>query len=155
MENPDSIAFSDTIKYYTPSGKVVYGGGGIMPDIYVALNADEKESLYNRMNHQNVIFQFAFDYTDKERAALQHFKTVEDFMDNFKVDDMLFKGLLDYAKGQGISYTPQELSDSQHKIKTLLKAYIGRNLLDDAAFYPIYHEVDKIFLIALDTLITE
>ena len=79
MENPDSIAFSDTIKYYTPGGKVVYGGGGIMPDVYVALKTDENDRLYNRLIHQNLIFQYAFDYTDKERATLQHFKTVEDF----------------------------------------------------------------------------
>jgi len=152
MENADSIAFSDTIKYYTPGGKVVYGGGGIMPDVYVALKTDEKDKLYNRMNHQNVIFQFAFDYTDKERAKLQHFKTVDDFRDNFSVDNQLFNELTDYARVQGISFTQAEVRDSEMKIKTLLKAYIGRNLLDDPAFYPIYHDVDKIFQVALDTL---
>ena len=152
MENPDSIAFADTIKYYTRAGKVVYGGGGIMPDIYVALKADDKDKLYNRFIHQNLIFQYAFDYTDRERASLGHFKTVADFRDNFQVDERLFKGLLESAKSQGITYTEAELRDSEHKIKTLLKAYIGRNLLDDAAFYPIYHDVDKIFQTALDTI---
>jgi len=152
MENPDSIAFSDTIKYFTPGGKVVYGGGGIMPDVYVALMADENDRLYNRMIHQNLIFQYAFDYTDKERATLQQFTTVEDFRNNFQVDDRLLNGLLDDARSQGISFTAKETSDSEKKIKTLLKAYIGRNLLDDAAFYPIYHEVDKIFQTALDTV---
>jgi carboxyl-terminal processing protease len=154
MENPDSIAFADTIKYYTPGGKVVYGGGGIMPDIYVALKAEDEDNLYNRLNHQNLIFQFAFDYTDKERANLQY-KTVEDFRNNFSVNDRLFNDLLDYVKSREITYTPQELRDSEHKIKTLLKAYIGRNLLDGAAFYPVYHEVDKVFLVALDTLTKE
>jgi carboxyl-terminal processing protease len=152
MENPDSIAFSDTIKYHTPKGKVVHGGGGIMPDIYVALKADESEILYNRMVHQNLIFQYAFDYTDAERSALQHFKTVEDFRDNFRVDDRLFNGLLDNARKEGLKFTEKEVRDSEKKIKILLNAYIGRNLLDDAAFYPIYHDVDKIFQIALDTL---
>jgi carboxyl-terminal processing protease len=155
MENPDSIAFADTIKYYTPEGKVVYGGGGIMPDVYVALKVDEKDKLYNLLNRQNILFQFAFDYTDKERARLQQFKTVDDFRNGFQVDEKLFNELMDYARSQSITYTPQELRDSQQKIKTLLKAYIGRNLLDDAAFYPIYHEVDKIFMVALDTLMAE
>ena len=152
MENPDSIAFADTIKYYTPEGKVVYGGGGIMPDVYVALKADDKDKLYNQLNRKNIIFQFAFDFTDKERANLQRFKTVDDFRSGFNVDDKLFSDLMEYAKNQSVTYTPQELRDSQQKIKVLLKAYIGRNLLDDAAFYPIYHEVDKIFTVALDTL---
>lgn len=155
MENADSIAFSDTIKYFTPAGKVVYGGGGIMPDVYVALKADEKDLLYNRLNHQNVIFQFAFEYTDKERASLQRFKTVDDFISNFTVDDALFNELTGYFRSQGITFTAKELADSEKKIKVLLKAYIGRNLLDDAAFYPVYHEVDKIFQVALDTLLKE
>ena len=152
LENPDSVAFSDTIKYHTPGGKIVYGGGGIMPDVYVSLKPDPAEVLYNRMIHQNLIFQYAFDYTDSERASLQHYATVEDFRDNFKVDDRLFNGLLDYARKQGLSFTPKEVSNSEKKIKILLKAYIGRNLLDDAGFYPIYHDVDKIFQVALDTL---
>jgi carboxyl-terminal processing protease len=104
------------------------------------------------MIHQNLIFQYAFDYTDSERASLQHYATVEDFRDNFKVDDRLFNGLLDYARKQGLSFTPKEVSNSEKKIKILLKAYIGRNLLDDAGFYPIYHDVDKIFQVALDKL---
>ena len=152
LENPDSVAFSDTIKYHTPGGKIVYGGGGIMPDVYVSLKPDPAEVLYNRMIHQNLIFQYAFDYTDSERASLQHYATVEDFRDNFKVDDRLFNGLLDYARKQGLCFTPKEVSNSEKKIKILLKAYIGRNLLDDAGFYPIYHDVDKIFQVALDKL---
>jgi carboxyl-terminal processing protease len=152
MENPDSIAFADTIKYYTPGGKVVYGGGGIMPDVYVALKTDNNDKLYNRLIHQNVIFQFAFDYTDKERTALHKYSTVDDFRNNFKADEKLFDLLTANIRSHEISFTQQELKDSEVKIKTLLKAYIGRNLFDDAGFYPIYHEVDKVFLIALDTI---
>jgi carboxyl-terminal processing protease len=155
MENPDSIAFADTIKYHTPGGRVVYGGGGIMPDVYVALKAEEKDKLYNRINHQNLIFQFAFDYTDKERANLEQYKTVDEFRNNFKVDEKLFNRFTSYLNDQKIVYTQQELRDSENKIKVLLKAYIGRNLLDDAGFFPVYHEVDKIFQVALDTLIKE
>ncbi|MFA4864745.1 MAG: hypothetical protein WC605_13365, partial [Bacteroidales bacterium] len=119
---------------------------------YVAMKADEKDNLYNRMIHQNLIFQYAFDYTDRERATLQHFRTVEDFRDNFRVDDQLFNGLIDNARKQGLIFTAKEVRYSEKKIKTLLKAYIGRNLLDDQAFYPIYHDVDKIFQVALDTI---
>lgn len=150
MENPDSVAFGDTIKYYTPGGRVVYGGGGIMPDIYVPLKADEKDRLYNRMIHQNLIFRYAFEYTDRERNALRKYESVESFIDDFQVSEALYQGLLEYARGQGLSFTQRQARDSEKKIKILLKAYIGRNLLDDAAFYPIYHEVDKIFQTALN-----
>ncbi|HOX78113.1 MAG TPA: S41 family peptidase [Bacteroidales bacterium] len=153
MENPDSISLTDTVKYYTPAGKVVYGGGGIMPDVYVALATEEKEVLYRKLIHQNTIFQYAFNYTDRERPSLAKYSTPKEFIERFKVDDKLFSDLMDYARNQDIYYTPSELIDSKEKIKTLLKAYIGRNLLDDEAFYPVYHEVDKVFQIALDTLI--
>jgi carboxyl-terminal processing protease len=152
MENPDSIAFSDTIKYHTPAGKIVYGGGGIMPDVYVPLKPDEKDRLYNKLIQLNIIFQYAFDYTDTERPNLKKYTTVDEFISGFKIDDKLFNGLTAYARSQNVSFTQQELSDSEVKIKTLLKAYIGRNLLDDPAFYPVYHNVDQVFQVALDTL---
>ena len=152
MENPDSIAFADTVKYYTPAGKVVYGGGGIMPHVYVPLKAEEKDRLYNRLIHQGLIFRFAFDYTDRERPSLQKYQSADDFIRNFKVDDALFNQLTAFIREEGINYTNKELRDSEKKIKTLLKAYVGRNLLDDAAFYPLYHKVDKIFQVALDTI---
>jgi carboxyl-terminal processing protease len=152
MENPDSIAFADTIKYYTPAGKVVYGGGGIMPDIYVPLKAEERDKLYNRLIHQNLVFQYAFDYTDRERSSLREYTTVDNFIDYFIVDETLFNGLIKFMRDQGITFTQEELRDSEKKIRILLKAYIGRNLLDDPAFYPVYHEVDKIFNVALDTI---
>lgn len=155
MENPDSIPLTDTVKYYTPSGKVVYGGGGIMPDVYVPMKVETEDALYWRMVQQNVIFQFAFDYTDRERANLSAFKTAEDFISDFRISDQLFNDLLEYARKDGITYNGNELSLSKEKIKTLLKAYIGRNLLDDEAFYPVYHQVDKVFQIAFDALVNE
>ncbi len=152
MEDADSIAFSDTIKYYTPAGKIVYGGGGIMPDIYVPLKADPKDKLYNRMIHQNLIFEYAFDYTDRERSRLKEYASADDFIQRYRVSDPLYNGLLDLARRKGLEFTASEVRDSEYKIRVLLKAYIGRNLLDDAAFYPVYHEVDKVFQAAIDVI---
>ncbi len=152
MEDADSIAFTDTIKYYTPAGKVVYGGGGIMPDIYVPLKADPKDRLYNKMIRQNIIFEYAFEYTDSERASLKEYATAEDFIARYRVSDRHYQGLLAYAREKGLEFTADEARDSERKMRVLLKAYIGRNLLDDAAFYPVYHEVDKVFLEGMKAL---
>jgi carboxyl-terminal processing protease len=152
MENPDSVAFSDTIKYYTPKGKVVYGGGGIMPDVYVSMKRDDRNILYNRLVNQGIIFQFAFDYTDNHRADFARYVTADEFIKSFKVDDRLYADLMAYARKEGIDFTAGESADSEKKIRILLKAFIGRNLLDDPAFYPVYHEVDEIFQVALKTL---
>jgi carboxyl-terminal processing protease len=145
MENPDSIAFSDTIKYYTPGGKVVYGGGGIMPDVYVSLKRDERDVLYNRLVNSGTLFQFAFEYTDTRRQEFSRYSSVEDFIDHFDVSGQLYSEMLAFVQKQGLEYTAKESADSEKKIRILLKAYIGRNLYDDAAFYPVYHEIDDIF----------
>ena len=152
MENPDSVAFSDTIKYYTPKGKVVYGGGGIMPDVYVSMTRDDRNILYNRLVNQGIIFQFAFDYTDNHRADFARYVTADEFIKSFKVDDRLYEDLMAFARKEGIDFTAGESSDSEKKIRILLKAFIGRNLLDDPAFYPVYHEVDEIFQAGISTL---
>ncbi len=147
MENPDSIHFDDSLKYYTPKGKVVYGGGGIMPDIYVPLKSEEADKYYNQLLHKNFIFQFAFDYTDNHREELSRFDTFNKFNSNFIVSDKLFDELVSWAASQGIKAKRKEIRDSEDKVKILLKAYIGRNMLDDPGFYPIYHKIDKIFQI--------
>ena len=152
MEDPDSVMFNDSLKYTTPGGKVVYGGGGIMPDIYVSLKTDEKDKLYNQLVRKNIIFQFAFDYTDRNRADLSVYKNLQEFESGFAVTPAMFEELLDFAREEGINGNYKEISDSERKIKQLLKAYISRNVLDDAGFYPIYHKLDKVFLTAMDTL---
>jgi carboxyl-terminal processing protease len=152
MENPDSIAFADTIKFYTPKGKVVYGGGGIMPDVYVSLKKNEKEIFYNRLVNQGILFQFAFEYTDNNRAELAKYTTPDDFIKSFKVSDQIYNELLAYARKEGVVFTPKEASDSERKVRILLKAYIGRNLLDDPAFYPVYLEIDDIFQSGLSVI---
>ena len=64
----DSIHFADSLKYYTPQGKVVYGGGGIMPDVYVPLVNDSTEYYFNRITNTGVLYQYAFDYCDRQVA---------------------------------------------------------------------------------------
>ena len=152
MENPDSIAFSDTIKYYTPGGKVVYGGGGIMPDVYVKFKQVDHDGLYDRLIGQGTLFQFAFEYSDKNRASLNRYVNAEGFISSYKIDDQLYNELLDYARKQGVQFTDREALESEMKIKILLKAYIGRNLYDDPAFYPVYHSIDEIFQSGLSVI---
>ncbi len=141
----DSIKFADSLKYVTPGGKIVYGGGGIMPDIYIPLVTDSVHTFYNVLSNKGLIFQYAFDYTDAHRAELKKHKTPEKFERNFKMTNKTYNGLVDYAKEKGIEATPEEIKVSKNKIKTLFKSYIGRNILEDEAFYPIYLKIDTTF----------
>jgi carboxyl-terminal processing protease len=141
----DSIHFDDSLKYTTPGGKVVYGGGGIMPDFFIPIETGEHMAYYNRLINRGVIYDFAFEYTDTHRASLSRYKTTEEYNTAFEIDDELFGKFLAFAEEQGIERDEKGITARKNDIKVLLKAIIGRNILDDKGFYPIYHQIDKTF----------
>ncbi len=145
LENADSIHFPDSLKYTTPGGKTVYGGGGIMPDIYVPIITDTVHTFYNILANKGLIYSFAFDYTDAHRKELNQYKDFDSFNKHFFMDDATYDSLVKYAEDKGIHSTPEKIKVSKDKIKTLFKAYVGRNLLEEKGFYPIYHKIDTTF----------
>lgn len=145
MTNIDSIHFDDSLKYTTPKGKIVYGGGGIMPDIFVPMITDTVHTYYNLLANKGLIFQFAFEYTDRNRATLNKFKDFETFDRKFKMDNATFDEIVAYADEKGISQSDEKVQISKAKIATLFKAFVGRNVLDEKGFYPIYHTIDTTF----------
>ena len=151
--HPDSIHFADSLKFTTPKGKTVYGGGGIMPDIYVPLVDDSMEYYFNRIVNKGLVYQYAFDYTDKHRKQLQQYKTVKAFDQSFAVSDAMFEALVKMAEEKGIKGTEEQLQVARRKANTLLKAYIARNLFDDEGFYPIYAPMDEDLQRAMDFFI--
>ena len=150
--HPDSIHFADSLKFTTPKGKTVYGGGGIMPDIYVPLVDDSTEYYFNRIVNLGLLYQYAFDYTDKHRAQLKGYKTVESFDRSFKVTDAMFDALVHLADEKGIVGTEEQRQAARRETDILLKAYIARNLFDDEGFYPIYAPMDEILQRAIEEL---
>ena len=151
MENPDSIHFADSLRFKTPGGKTVYGGGGIMPDIYVAMGKDTLLYYYNTLANKGLIYQFAFDYTDRNRAKL-NFRSFAEYNQKFFITDAIYNDFIRSTEKSGIKREGKNLSASDAKIKVLLKAYIGRNILDNPGFYPLLNSIDEPFLKALSTL---
>lgn len=145
MTHIDSIEFVDSLKFITPGGKVVYGGGGIMPDIFVPLITDSVHTYYNLLANKGLIFQFAFDYTDINRSSLNQYEDFEIFDESFTMDNSTFREIVKYAKEKGIESSEEKIRISKDKIATLFKAFVGRNILDEKGFYPIYHKIDTAF----------
>ena len=152
MKSEDSIPLVDSLKYITPGGNVVYGGGGIMPDIFVPLNENKGMDFYRKLINKSLIFRYAFKYTDEHRRDLQRFEDVEDFNKHFEVSAALFGDLVEFAGNNGIETNEAFIEKSRFKTATMLKAYIGRNLFDNEGFYPTYLEVDDIFQEAMNQL---
>jgi len=152
LEHADSIKFPDSLKFKTLSGKVVYGGGGIMPDIFIPIEKDSTLKFYNLAVNKGLIYQWAFDYTDKYRPQLSRFKNVDDFGARFQVSDALYADFLAYTLKKGLKHEGKNLAESDHKARALIKAYIGRNILDNEGFYPILNTIDPVFIKAVEVV---
>lgn len=155
LEHPDSIKFPDSLKFKTLAGRTVYGGGGIMPDIFTPIEKDSTLKFYNLAVNKGLIYQWAFDYTDKNRAGLNRFKNVDDFENGFRVSEGMYAEFLAYALKKGLKHEGQNLSESDARAKVLIKAYIGRNILDNEGFYPILNSIDPGFLKAVKVIKTQ
>ncbi len=148
----DSIHFDDSLKFVTPGGKVVYGGGGIMPDIFIPIETGEHLAYYNRLVNRGVIFDFAFEYTDKNRESLSKFADHRQFGTDFVITKSMFEELVKFAQTNGIEPDPDGIEAMREDIEILLKALIGRNIMDNEGFYPTYHRRDNIFIQAVKIL---
>jgi carboxyl-terminal processing protease len=145
LENPDSIKFADSLKFKTPKGKTVYGGGGIMPDVYVPLEKDSALWYYNILVNKGLIYQYAFDYTDKNRVQLSKYKDVDRFDREFNITEGMYAGFITFADAKGVKRSGKDMAVADRHVKTMLKAYIGRNILDNEGFYPILNTIDPTF----------
>lgn len=139
----DSIRFADSLKYTTPGGKIVYGGGGIMPDVFVPLDTAGTSDYYSEVNGKGLINQFAYDYLDQHRPAFASFKDFAAFNNGFQVDDRIFNDFLDFAKKSGVKADPAGARSSATIIRTQLKALIARQLWKNEGFYPVIHSIDQ------------
>ncbi len=152
LESADSVKLVDSLKFTTPGGKTVYGGGGIMPDVFIPVERNAGLKFFNESVNKGILYQFAFDYTDRNRAALKVHKDVNRFDKSFSVTESLYSEYIAFAEKNGIKYPPAETASSKQRISELMKSYIARNLFDSEGFYPIYLRTDPAFLKAIEVL---
>jgi carboxyl-terminal processing protease len=140
----DSIQFPDSLKFYTPEGKVVYGGGGIMPDLFIPLDTSNGTNYLYALRYKGTIQNFALNYVDKQREALKE-KYIDalTFKKRFKIDNDLFNSVIKFAEDNKIERNLSEIKTSKTLISNSLKAAISRNLFNDIGYYVIINESDK------------
>ena len=137
----DSIQQTDTIPFKTLKGRTVYGGGGIMPDIFIPRDTTEYTPYLNQVINYNHLYQFAFNYTDKNRQALISHKDWRS-MEKYLSSQNLLQDFVVYAEKKEVKPKPSEIKKSGDFITRYLTAYIARNMLSDAGFYPILFQND-------------
>lgn len=151
LEKLDSIRFADSLKFSTPKGKAVYGGGGIMPDIFVPFDTSGITKFYESLLSKGLIYRFAFLYSDQNRNSLKECKNINELR-KLLLEKKILNDFIEYAKINGISPNKAEIKASEILIENQLIAYIGRNFFNDNGFYPVILELDKSVKKAIEVL---
>lgn len=152
MMSADSIHFADSLKFKTVSGRTVYGGGGIMPDIFVPLDTSFRTSYLNKVLFRGLVSDFAFNYADTHRGEFAGYKTADAFVKNYEPSPGLLAAFVEYAQKMGVEKNEAQLKKSGAYLLTQLKALIGRNLYDNGAYFPVMLRDDKAFRAAVKKL---
>jgi carboxyl-terminal processing protease len=150
----DSISFPDSLRFKTlVTHRNVYGGGGIMPDIFIPIDTAGFTNYYRDLIRKGILNQFVLQYVDKNRRKLQNsYKSFSTFNEDFPITDELLKKMTDFAANEGLPMNEQEFSAARSKILLILKAYIARDLFSTSEFYEIINQDDNNFKKAVEVL---
>lgn len=151
--NQDSIQQADSLVYYTPKGRTVYGGGGIMPDIFVPRDTTENSPYLTRVINYGYIYQFSFRYADQNRQKLKEYKTWEE-MEKYLDKQNLLKEFVTFAQTKEVEPDHKDIEKSRKVIERQIKAYVTRNILGDKGFYPLLFKNDVTVKRALEEMKT-
>ncbi len=139
----DSIHFADSLKYKTASGRTVYGGGGIMPDVFVPLDTTFYSKYYEKLQRKMLVRDFAFIFADKHRAVLSAMKDYKEIEAFIKRENYMQK-FVNFAAKKGVKKDIKGYKNSQKVLANQIRALIVRNIIDEEGFYPIIHQDDAI-----------
>ncbi|MDR2763931.1 MAG: S41 family peptidase [Tannerella sp.] len=138
----DSIKMDKSLTYQTQLiGRKVYGGGGIMPDLFIPLDTSQITSYYDAVINSGALYQFVLEYSERNHAKLSAYHSYEDLYAYLKQQPLVAE-FTDYAETKGIRKRPTLIQISRELMETAIHAYIVRNFFDSAGFYPIFQKDD-------------
>ena len=139
----DSIHFTDTTKYYTKRGRIVHGGGGIMPDIFVGRDTTLYTKYFNQVANRAYTYQFAYHYVDRHRKELEKYKTWQS-LEQHLIKAGWMPDFIAFCQKKGVEPVEKDIAVSKPLIERLVNAYIVRNILGDEGFFPLFERDDDI-----------
>jgi carboxyl-terminal processing protease len=143
LEDPTKITFPDSLKYYTANRRVVYGGGGIMPDVFIPWDSTPFSDYYMNLRRNNVIGQFVSDYVDNNRKTLSSaYPDFVAFNTQFVVSEDFMKEFLAVAEKAGVKFDEQGYTEAEALIRTQIKGLVAQKLWDLEAYYKVINGFD-------------
>jgi len=148
FEEADSIHVTDTLRFTTPGGKIVYGGGGITPDIFIPIDTTGISDYFMAVRNSGLLYRYALKYTEDNRETMKKYHDLKSLDQWLSGQDIMNK-FIRYAKDNGINPNREQIKISENIIYIQLKAYIARNMIDNKGFYPLWEKIDKTLIDAL------
>ena len=149
----DSVQIADSTVYYTKKGRIVRGGGGIMPDVFVGRDTTLYTPYFNIVVNRAYTYQFAYQYTDRHRKELSQYTDWQSLEKHLLKANWVDE-FVAFAKEKGLEPNPEQLAKSKPLLLRLVNAYIVRNILNDEGFFPLFERDDDITKKALEVLTT-
>lgn len=149
----DSIKFIDSLKYKTSNGRIVYGGGGIMPDVFVPLDTSYNSKYLADLQRKSVLFEFALSHTDRNRNELNaRYPNIKIFKKDFSVSEELLDELIKFGEKKGVPLDSAGYATSKPLIKSQLRALIARDLWNIDAYWQIINEQNEFYTTAVRSI---
>jgi carboxyl-terminal processing protease len=138
---PDTTKFADSLKFVTPKGKVVYGGGGIMPDVFVGIDTIGSSWYLTQLRYSMSFQAFAFDFAN---GKYNQWSNAKQYAQSFEVTDAILNQFLKYGEKEfGIKMDQSDLKVSKTLIKNYLKAEIARQIWTEEGYMFVMSQYDK------------
>ena len=152
LYSKDSIKIDKSKIFNTTTGRKVYGGGGIIPDIFVPADTMGVSQYYREVVNKGLIQEYALGYVTTHRASLKKMKDYKELLRVLPASDQIINDFVRFAANKGVPARWQEIHQSQDIITTLVKAFIARDILGQSAFYPILNRIDTTIDAAIKAL---
>lgn len=158
LTNEDSIHFPDSLRYLTLNQKrIVYGGGGIMPDIFIPLDTSKLSKYYTKLLRKGVLNKYVLNYVDNNRDELKtKYTELNDYLKKYTVTDKQLEELKAFAEEQNVEILEEDMTDhnaeEQNRLKTQIKALIANDIFERGAFWQIMNELDPVYQKALEVI---
>lgn len=144
----DSIKFNDSLKYETPSGRIVYGGGGIMPDYFVPLDTTMSSGYVNRLFNSNAGREFILDYLDTNKKKFDGM-SFEEYYKKYQVSEEMLQSLIKLGESKKVKFEEKDFKKSKAYLKTVIKAQMGQSIYGENAFYKVINDINEVYLRAI------
>jgi len=154
LSSADSVTFPDAMKYRTLTARrLVYGGGGIMPDYFVPIDTSFISEYHNKLLNRGILNLFVLNFVDMHRGELlSGFPDIDTFHKDYPVPDSMLGDLNKYAEGEGITLNEEEFGISRERIRLLVKSFLARDLWNSSGFYQVLNTYNPSVLKAVEVL---